>query len=54
VEQDQAGPRRAGVLADATALLVFLSKISGTRCHEPSAQDAHRRIAAFFGRHLKT
>jgi carboxymethylenebutenolidase len=39
--------------ADATALLVFLAKISGTRYHEPSAQDAHRRIAAFFGRHLK-
>jgi carboxymethylenebutenolidase len=39
--------------ADATALLVFLAKVSGTRYHEPSAQDAHRRIAAFFARHLK-
>jgi len=38
---------------DATPLLIFLAKISGTRYHEPSAQDARRRIAAFFGRHLK-
>ena len=35
-------------------MLVFLAKISGTRYHEPSAQDARRRIADFFGRHLKT
>ena len=35
-----------------TPLLLFLSKISGTRYHEPSATDAHRRIAAFFRRHL--
>ena len=40
--------------ADATPLLIFLAKISGTRYHEPSAQDARRRIADFFGRHLKT
>ena len=39
--------------ADATPLLVFLAKISGTRYHEPSARDARRRIAAFFGKHLK-
>ncbi len=39
--------------ADATPLLIFLTKISGTRYHEPSAQDARRRIAAFFSRHLK-
>ena len=38
--------------ADATPLLVFLAKISGTRYHEPSARDARRRIAAFFGMHL--
>jgi hypothetical protein len=37
---------------DATPLLIFLAKISGTRYHEPSAQDARRRIAAFFGQHL--
>ena len=32
--------------ADATPLLVFLAKISGTRYHEPSARDAlpHRRL----------
>jgi carboxymethylenebutenolidase len=39
--------------ADATPLLIFLSRISGTRYHEPSAQDARRRIATFFGKHLK-
>jgi len=39
--------------ADATLLLIFLAKISGTRYHEPSAHDARRRIAAFFGKHLK-
>jgi carboxymethylenebutenolidase len=36
--------------ADATLLLVVLTKDSGTRYHEPSARDAHRRI--FFNRHL--
>jgi carboxymethylenebutenolidase len=40
--------------ADQTLLLTVLSKISGTRYHEPSARDAHRRIAAFLGRHLAT
>ncbi len=40
--------------ADATVLLIVLSRLSGTRYHEPSAQDAHRRIAAFFNRHLAT
>ncbi|HVN11808.1 MAG TPA: dienelactone hydrolase family protein [Kineosporiaceae bacterium] len=39
--------------ADATPLLLFLAKISGTRYHEPSARDARRRIAAFFDAHLK-
>ena len=39
--------------ADATPLLVFLARISGTRYHEPSARDARRRISAFFTRHLK-
>ena len=38
---------------DATPLLIFLAKISGTRYHEASAQDARRRIAAFFSEHLK-
>jgi carboxymethylenebutenolidase len=40
--------------ADATLLLTVLSKVSGTRYHEPSARDAHRRIAAFLHRHLTT
>ncbi len=38
--------------ADMTLLLTVLSTVSGTRYHEPSATDAHRRIAAFFRRHL--
>jgi carboxymethylenebutenolidase len=38
--------------ADMTVLLVVLNKLSGTSFHEPSARDAHRRIAAFFRRHL--
>ena len=39
--------------ADATPLLIFLAKISGTRYHDPSAVDARRRIAAFFDQHLR-
>jgi len=38
--------------ADATPLLIFLAKISGTRYHDPSAVDARRRIAAF-DQHLR-
>lgn len=40
--------------ADMTLLLTVLTKVSGTRYHEPSARDARRRIAAFFSRHLTT
>jgi carboxymethylenebutenolidase len=39
--------------ADMTPLTVLLSKLSGTRYHEPSAQDARRRIVTFFDAHLK-
>ncbi len=39
--------------ADATPFLIFLAKISGTRYYDASAQDARRRIAAFFGQHLR-
>jgi carboxymethylenebutenolidase len=39
--------------ADLTPLTVVLSRLSGTRYHEPSAQDARRRIVAFFDTHLK-
>jgi carboxymethylenebutenolidase len=38
--------------ADMALLLIVPNKLSGTRYHEPSARDAHRRIAAFFNRHL--
>ena len=34
--------------ADMTPLLRVLNVVSGTRYHDPSAQDAHRRIASFF------
>jgi carboxymethylenebutenolidase len=40
--------------ADMTLLLTILNKISGTHYDEASAQDAHRRIAAFFHLHLAT
>ncbi len=40
--------------ADQTLLLVVLAKLSGTRFHEPSAQDARRRIVSFFNRHLRS
>jgi carboxymethylenebutenolidase len=39
---------------DMTPLTVLLSKLSETRYHEPSAQDARRRIVAFFDAHLKS
>ena len=39
--------------ADMAPLTVLLSRLSGTRYHEPSAQDARRRIVAFFDAHLK-
>ena len=38
--------------ADQTLPLTVLSKVSGTRYHQPSAHDARRRIAGFFHRHL--
>ena len=38
---------------DMTPLLVVLNRVSGTRYHEPSAQDARCRIVAFFDRHLR-
>ncbi len=40
--------------ADQTPLLTVLNAISGTRYHELSAQDARRRIVAFFDTHLKS
>jgi hypothetical protein len=32
----------------------FLARITHAGYHQPSAQDASRKIAAFFGAHLKT
>jgi carboxymethylenebutenolidase len=40
--------------ADMTPLLVVLNKISRTRYHQPSAEDARRRIASFFNAHLNS
>jgi dienelactone hydrolase len=39
--------------ADASTLFVLLGKIAGGGYHEPAAEDARRRIAAFFNTHLK-
>jgi len=39
--------------ATAPALLVLLAKLTGSRYHEPSAQDARRRIVSFFNKHLR-
>jgi carboxymethylenebutenolidase len=35
------------------ALLIVMAKLSGSAYHEPSAQDARRRIVSFFNTHLK-
>ncbi|MGO9274805.1 MAG: dienelactone hydrolase family protein [Terriglobia bacterium] len=39
--------------AEVPKLLVVLGKLTGSAYHEPSAQDARRRIASFFNTHLK-
>jgi len=38
--------------ADAPALMVVMAKITRSAYHEPSAQDARRRIIAYFNAHL--
>jgi carboxymethylenebutenolidase len=40
--------------ADQTLLLVVLAKLSGTRLHEHSAEEARHRIIFFFDKHLKS
>jgi carboxymethylenebutenolidase len=40
--------------ADFPAIMVLLAKITGTRYHEASAQDARRRIVSFSNKHLKS
>ena len=59
------GPRREGVSrrrtlvpqqpqpADVSTVFVVMAKLTGAAYHEPSAQDARRRIVAFFNAHLK-
>jgi carboxymethylenebutenolidase len=39
--------------ANVPALLVVVAKITGSAYHEPSAQDARRRIVSFFNTHLR-
>lgn len=39
--------------ADATLMLRFLARISGTEYDAPAAADARRRVAAFFDTHLR-
>lgn len=39
--------------ADATLLLRFLARISGTKYDDEATQDARRRITAFFNTHLR-
>lgn len=39
--------------ADATLLLRFLARVSGTRYDEDATRDARRRISAFFDTHLR-
>jgi carboxymethylenebutenolidase len=40
--------------ADVPTLFVVMGKISGAKYHEPSAQDARRRIVSFFNTQLKS
>ncbi len=39
--------------ADVPILFVVMGKFAGGGYHEPSAQDARRRIVSFFNTHLK-
>jgi carboxymethylenebutenolidase len=39
--------------ADATLLLRFLARISGTKYDDEATRDARRRITAFFHTHLR-
>jgi len=39
--------------ADASLVMVVLARLTGSRYHEPSAQDARRRIITFFDQHLR-
>jgi len=39
--------------ADASRLMIALARLSRSAYHEPSAQDARRRIIAFFDEHLR-
>lgn len=39
--------------ADATLMLRFLARVSGTRYDEEATRDARRRISRFFAEHLE-
>jgi carboxymethylenebutenolidase len=38
--------------AEVPAIMVLMAKLTGAGYHEPSAQDARRRVASFFSAHL--
>ena len=40
--------------ADVSTLFIVMAKLTGAAYHEPSAQDARRRIISFFNAHLKS
>jgi carboxymethylenebutenolidase len=40
--------------AEVSTIFRVLARLSGARYHETSAQDARRRIIAFFDQHLKS
>ena len=40
--------------AEVPTLFAVMGKLTGAGYHEPSAQDARRRIVSFFNRHLKS
>jgi len=39
---------------DVSTLLIIMARLTGSAYHEPSAQDARRRIISFFNKHLKS
>jgi len=39
---------------DSSGLMMVLTRLSGSGYHEPAAQDARRRIIAFFDQHLRS
>lgn len=53
VEYAEAGHSFLNDHHEVNVLLVVLARLSGAAYHEPSANEARRRIRSFFDRHLK-